>query len=381
MSETPPPSGYDPPCARDGCNGLSSTFSPLESVTRSSAECYLQILPFLQHLLCPNPIPYSQLWSIYKKAAASYWVVDYVDPRPDVYDYRRSLNIIEKDIIVYLIALLASTKGVHSTSIARYFTGGPELMETKYFFGIQMAMENTHLDCCSRFLWAFVKDSDEREQVFDVLSELPYVQNRTAWTKRWIDDTQSPYHVRLVAFACSQVLPYCGTFAILLWMEDRELLPSLARCNRLMAGDAGTLIRYVRELLPLLKKQPCQHIAEDAIVDAAEIEKRFLTLSLPISYIGLEEKDIALYIEHTADRLLECLGYQKKYKSPNPFPFAQFEPLQSNCDFFALQSPSQLGDTDRVGPPPTKSVLRPPSHQPRDEDLWDDCPATNIQKA
>ncbi|EJD34915.1 ferritin-like protein, partial [Auricularia subglabra TFB-10046 SS5] len=273
-------------------------------------------------------------------AAATYWIVDYIDPTPDIEDWHRRLNAREQTIVACLLSLLASSKGVHSGTIWRYFAVGSRVMETRYFFAVQMVMENTHMECCSRFLWSFLRDGDARQRVYDDLSKLSYIRERAAWTSRWFESLVAPYHLRLFAFAASQAVSYSIVFAVLLWIEERALLPSLAQCNRLMATDGGVLIRYARELALLLEKCPCQHLAEEVVVEAVEIEKRFLSTSLTLSHIGLDEKDVSTFIEYTADRLLDAFGYQKKYHSANPLPFAQLKPLHSDNDFFALRESS-----------------------------------------
>ena len=70
------------------------------------------------------------------------------------------------------------------------------------------------------------------------------------------------------------------------------------------------------------------------ILDAVEIEKEFITDSLPVDLIGMNARLMRQYIEFVADRLLSELGCAKEFNSTNPFDFMDMISLQGKTNFF-----------------------------------------------
>ena len=68
--------------------------------------------------------------------------------------------------------------------------------------------------------------------------------------------------------------------------------------------------------------------------EAVEIEKEFITESLPVRLIGMNDKLMSEYIEFVADRLLVQLGYEKIYNSKNPFSFMEMIGIEGKTNFF-----------------------------------------------
>jgi ribonucleotide reductase beta subunit family protein with ferritin-like domain len=68
--------------------------------------------------------------------------------------------------------------------------------------------------------------------------------------------------------------------------------------------------------------------------EAVEIEKEFITESLPCRLIGMNAKLMTQYIEFVGDRLCLQLGIEKMYNSSNPFDFMELISLESKSNFF-----------------------------------------------
>ena len=65
-----------------------------------------------------------------------------------------------------------------------------------------------------------------------------------------------------------------------------------------------------------------------------EIEKEFITESLPVDLIGMNSTLMKQYLEFVADRLLIDLKCDKLYNAENPFDFMQNIALQNKTNFF-----------------------------------------------
>ena len=65
-----------------------------------------------------------------------------------------------------------------------------------------------------------------------------------------------------------------------------------------------------------------------------EIEKEFITESIPCRLIGMNAELMSKYIEFVADRLLVQLGNEKHYNSENPFQFMEMISMEGKTNFF-----------------------------------------------
>ena len=70
------------------------------------------------------------------------------------------------------------------------------------------------------------------------------------------------------------------------------------------------------------------------VKNAVEIEKEFITESLPCNLIGMNSRSMSDYIEFVADRLLVQLGCPKLYNKKNPFVFMEMISMEGKTNFF-----------------------------------------------
>ncbi|TEB30171.1 hypothetical protein FA13DRAFT_1859047 [Coprinellus micaceus] len=94
------------------------------------------------------------------------------------------------------------------------------------------------------------------------------------------------------------------------------------------------------------------------IAEAVEIEKEFLTESLPVSLIGMNAALMSQYIEFVADRLLVALGNERHYHSTNPFDFMDLISLQGKANFFE-KCVSEYAKTNVSPSVPNKHIFAP----------------------
>jgi len=112
-------------------------------------------------------------------------------------------------------------------------------------------------------------------------------------------------------------------------------MPGLTFSNELISRDEG----MHRDFACLLhnnhvkNKVPESRIVE-IVKEAVEIEKEFVSESLPVSLIGMNSEMMCQYIEFVADHLLKSLNCKKIYKSENPFDFMDMISIQGKTNFF-----------------------------------------------
>ena len=94
----------------------------------------------------------------------------------------------------------------------------------------------------------------------------------------------------------------------------------------------------------MIHKVPQERIKE-ILIDALNIEREFLTESLPVRLIGMNSDLMSQYIEFVADRLLTELGNEKIYNTANPFDFMDMINLQGKTNFFE----KRVGEYQKAG--------------------------------
>lgn len=134
-------------------------------------------------------------------------------------------------------------------------------------------------------------------------------------------------------------------------------MPGLSFSNELISRDEALHCDFAVHLHNnhLINKVPQERIKE-IILSALEIEKEFITESLPVSLIGMNSDLMKQYLEYVTDRLLSSLECPKEFGSSNPFDFMQNIALQNKTNFFEKRvseySKSGVGDKkeDEVDP-------------------------------
>ena len=111
-------------------------------------------------------------------------------------------------------------------------------------------------------------------------------------------------------------------------------MPGLTFSNELISRDEGLHTDFAVLLYGYIVNKLKQEEIEKIICDAVNIEKEFITESLPCNLIGMNRELKIEYIEFVADRLIVQLGYKRVYNSKNPFPFMEMISLEGKTNFF-----------------------------------------------
>ena len=279
------------------------------------------------------PIQHDDIWSFYKKSEASFWTAEEIDLGPDLHDWEHKLNDDERYFIKHVLAFFAASDGIVLENLAVRFMSDIQLSEARAFYGFQIAMENIHSETYSLLIDTYIKDKAEKDKLFNAIETMDCVKKKAEWALNWIDN--GSFAERLVAFAAVEGIFFSGSFCSIFWLKKRGLMPGLSFSNELISRDEGmhcdfACLLYNDHVINKLSKETVTKIIRDAV----DIEKEFVSESLPVSLIGMNAKLMQQYIEFVADRLLSELNCDKIYNSENPFDFMEMISLQGKTNFF-----------------------------------------------
>jgi len=309
-----------------------------------------QTMPELEPLLQDNPnrfvlfpIQWPDIWSMYKKAEASFWTAEEIDLQSDLSDWLR-LSKDEKHFISHILAFFAASDGIVLENLAGRFMREVQIPEARCFYGFQLAIENIHSETYSLLIDTYIRDPREKKRLFRAIETIPCVKKKAEWALKWITSSSS-FAERLIAFSAVEGIFFSGSFCAIYWLKKRGLMPGLTFSNELISRDEGlhcdfACLLYSKLVNPLPKK-----VVYSIISEAVVYEKEFVSASLPVELIGMNSKLMSQYIEFVADRLLYAMGYDKLFNAQNPFDWMEMISLEGKTNFFERR----VGEYQKAG--------------------------------
>ena len=279
------------------------------------------------------PIKHHDIWEFYKSMEASFWTAEEIDLSQDLNDWNNKLSDEERYFVKHILAFFAASDGIVNENLAENFVNEVQYAEAKFFYGFQIMMENIHSETYSLLIDTYVKDEAEKDELFNALEVFPAIKKKADWALKWIESDS--FAERLIAFAAVEGIFFSGAFCSIYWLKKRGLMPGLTFSNELISRDEGVHCDFAVHLHNhhLVNKVPKERI-RSIIVDALNIEREFITESLPVSLIGMNAVLMTQYLEFVADRLLVELGCDREYNTSNPFDFMDMISLQGKTNFF-----------------------------------------------
>ena len=279
------------------------------------------------------PILHRDIWEFYKKQVSVFWTPEEIKLADDMNDWDK-LNDNEKHFISNVLAFFAASDGIVNENLGVRFMNEIQWVEAKNFYGFQIAMENIHSETYSLLIETYIQDTKEKDRLLNAVDTVPCVKEKAHWAMKYIESTDS-FATRLVAFALVEGLFFSGSFCAIFWLKKRGIMPGLCFSNELISRDEGmhcefACFLYKNYIVNRLSNKDLHTIVKDAV----EIEKKFITDSLPCNLIGMNADSMKQYIEYVADRLCEQLGHPKIWNTNNPFPWMIQQGMQVKANFF-----------------------------------------------
>lgn len=278
------------------------------------------------------PIEHNDIWEYYKQHQAAFWTAEEVDLTNDIRDWEK-LTENEQYFIKNVLSFFAASDGIVNENLAENFYREVQYPEAKFFYGFQLAMENIHSLMYSLLIDTYINNPKEKDECFNAIDRLPAVQKKAKWALDWIE--KASFAERLVAFAAVEGIFFSGSFCSIFWLKSRGIMQGLCNANSLIFKDENLHCDFAIHLLNNhLENRPSEKRIKEILLSALEIEKEFITESLPVSLIGMNSNLMKQYLEFVVDGLLVKMGCSKEFNVDQPFKFMEQIAMETKGNFF-----------------------------------------------
>jgi ribonucleoside-diphosphate reductase beta chain len=324
------------------------------------------------------PIRYPNLWKYYKDHQATFWSLEEIRLTDDLDDWNNKLNNNEKHFVKNVLAFFASSDGIVNENLVLNFYNEVQIPEARQFYSMQMLIEAVHNETYSVLIDTYIVNTEEKERLFNAIETVPAVKKKADWALKWIQEGSTlhesipekhmnsyksllrlneyepflsetqhealdfltkerpSFAQRLLAFVCVEGIFFSGSFCAIYWLKNRGLMPGLATANEFISRDENMHSEFAISLYKMLEEQLDESVVHSIFKEAVDIEKEFITESLPVSLIGMNCKLMSQYIEYVADRWLVLLGNNKLFNAQNPFGFMELISVNTKESFFEV---------------------------------------------
>ena len=126
------------------------------------------------------PIKHDGFWEMYKKAEANFWTAEELDLSKDLVDWNK-LNGNEQFFIKNILAFFAASDGIVNENLVERFCQEVKILEAKFFYGFQIAMENIHSETYSLLIDTYIKDPEEKVKSLNAIEYIPSIKKKADW--------------------------------------------------------------------------------------------------------------------------------------------------------------------------------------------------------
>jgi len=278
------------------------------------------------------PIEHNDIWEFYKQHQAAFWTAEEVDLTNDIRDWN-NLTENEQYFVKNILSFFAASDGIVNENLAENFLKEVQYPEAKFFYGFQLMMENIHSLMYSLLIDTYISNEKEKQLCFTALDNLPAVQKKAKWALDWIENAS--FQERLVAFAAVEGIFFSGSFCSIFWLKSRGIMQGLCNANSLIFKDENLHCDFAIHLVNNhLETKPSEKRIKEILLSALEIEKEFITESLPVSLIGMNSNLMKQYLEFVTDGLLVKFGCKKEFNVEQPFKFMEQIAVETKGNFF-----------------------------------------------
>jgi ribonucleotide reductase beta subunit family protein with ferritin-like domain len=292
------------------------------------------------------PIKNDEIYEMYNKARSCFWIEKELDFSKDKFDWDNKLNDDERYFISNILSFFAQSDQIVNINLEERFMEDVETLPrdmkiyTKLFYNFQKMMEDIHSITYETLLETYITNKELKAKLKNGIENIPAINKKAMWANKWINDVDSSFGTRLIAFAILEGIFFSGAFCAIFWIKEKNILSGLCKSNEFISRDEGMHRDFAILLYNQLKNRDdydlnCNNDMIISIIkEAVEIEKEFISSSFNCRLIGMNSEEMKKYIEYVADNLLSNLDIPKIYNTKNPFLFMENIGLQNKTNFF-----------------------------------------------
>jgi ribonucleoside-diphosphate reductase subunit M2 len=301
---------------------------------------------YLKQIIPIFPIKNERIYKFYEDSQSAFWILKEIDFSKDKHNWDTKLNENEKYFLSNILSFFAMSDQIVNLNLDIRFSEDIKTLPkdmikyTELFYNFQKMMEDTHSQTYEFMLLTYIHDEETRQYYQNGIQNIPSIKKKADWAFKWIDDKYSSFATRLIAFAVLEGIFFSSSFCSIYWIKEKNILQGLTKSNEFISRDEGLHRDFACELYNQLKNRDDyeldtnDNIIKQIITEAVEIEKEFITQSIPCNLIGMNEVSMSSYIEFVADNLLNTLEMEKIYNTENPFDFMENLSLNQKVNFF-----------------------------------------------
>ncbi len=300
------------------------------------------------------PLKYAWAYELYRTMKANHWEPEDIPMNKDIEQWKSDTAVSEIDrwIIRMAIGYFSAAEGIVGDNIqhvVRELVTSPEL---KLVLGRHAHEENIHADSLLYMISSLGIDPHECEAMFEDIETIrlknEFVTRISRNLRRDLDLTVTENKQLLAKNIfmfgqCMEGTQFYGLFGMVLSLYRQNKFPGIGQMFRYTLRDESNHIELFRNLLmDLVEENPDIWTVEfrkelvDLMVEAIDLEKRFIADCLPINSVGLSTQEFTAYIDYIADRRLEGVGLPRLNPGlQNPFPWlAEMMDIRKEQNFF-----------------------------------------------
>ena len=312
------------------------------------------------------PIKNQEIWNRYKQHIQAFWTPEEVSLQDDLRDLQ-TLGEGEIHFIKNVLAYFANSEAMINENLATRFYKEILMPEARCFISIQMLNESIHAEMYGLQIEAYVKDSKEKDRLFNAIQNVACINHKAKWVSKWLNGNQNLL-MRLIGFGLVEGLFFAGLFCAIYYFRKRGLLPGFALSNDWISRDEGMhfsfsalMFKTLRDKfnnntltdtdiadMDLITKDVDQSEFEEIVREAVSFEKEFVRDALPVDLIGMNADLMCQYIEAVADRIADLFEFERVFNTENPFDFMRALDVQNVTNFFEKRVSEYQRPTDRA---------------------------------
>ena len=110
------------------------------------------------------------------------------------------------------LAFFAASDGIVNENLVERFCNEVQLLEAKFFYGFQIAIENIHSETYSLLIDTLIKDKIKKVKLLNAIETIPSIKKKADWAIKmdWIDSRT--FGERCIAFAAVEGIFFSGCF-------------------------------------------------------------------------------------------------------------------------------------------------------------------------